>query len=150
MIKRSLYTPVFSPYTLIYSPDKILDAWDYIVRSSRSEVFLKKGVLKTCNKFTGERPCRSVISIMPNFIEITLWHGCSPVYLLHVFRAPFPKTTTGWLLLHCHHQKQPPDILCEEKVFLEILQNSNKTQKTSLNMHFFSLESRKILKLRFI
>ena len=32
-------------------------------RSSSSEVFLGKGVLKFCNKFTGEHPCRSVISI---------------------------------------------------------------------------------------
>ena len=31
-------------------------------RSSPPEVFLLKGVLKTCNKFIGEHPCRSVIS----------------------------------------------------------------------------------------
>ena len=34
-----------------------------------------------------------------NFIEITLWHGCSPVNLLHNFRTPFTKNTSGWLLL---------------------------------------------------
>ena len=28
-------------------------------RSSRPEVFLRKGVLKICHKFTGEHPCRS-------------------------------------------------------------------------------------------
>ena len=33
------------------------------IRSSRPEVFLGKGVLKICRKFTGEHPCRSVISI---------------------------------------------------------------------------------------
>ena len=32
-------------------------------RSSHPEVFLEKGVLKICSKFTGEHPCRSVISI---------------------------------------------------------------------------------------
>ena len=32
-------------------------------RSSRPEVFLVKGALKICRKFTGEHPCRSVISI---------------------------------------------------------------------------------------
>ena len=26
-----------------------------------------------------------------NFIEITLWHECSPINLLHIFRTPFPK-----------------------------------------------------------
>ena len=35
-----------------------------------------------------------------NFIEIALWHGCSPVNLLHIFRTPFPKNTSGWLLLN--------------------------------------------------
>ena len=72
-------------------------------RSSRPEVFLvKAGVLEISCKFTGEHPCRSVISIklLWNFIEIVLRHGCSAVYLLHIFRTPFPKTTSGWLLLN--------------------------------------------------
>ena len=34
-----------------------------------------------------------------NFIEIVLWHGCSPVNLLHIFRTPFSKNTSGGLLL---------------------------------------------------
>ena len=43
-------------------------------RSSPPEVFLGKGVLKICNKFTGEHPWQSVISIklQSNFFEITL------------------------------------------------------------------------------
>ena len=70
-------------------------------RSNSPEVFLGKGVLKTCSKFTGEHPCRSVISIklQSNFIEIALRHGCSPVNFLHIFRTPFPKNTSGGLLL---------------------------------------------------
>ena len=35
-----------------------------------------------------------------NFIEIALRHGCSPVHLLHIFRTPFPKNTSGRLLLN--------------------------------------------------
>ena len=64
-------------------------------------MFLEKGFLKICSRFTGENPCRSVISIklLCKFIEITHWHGCSPVNLLHIFRAPFTKNTSGWLLL---------------------------------------------------
>ena len=27
-------------------------------------------------------------------------HGCSPVNLLHIFRIPFPRNTSGWLLLN--------------------------------------------------
>ena len=64
-------------------------------------MFLGKGVLKIRSKFTGEHPCRSVISIklQSNFIEIALRHGYSPVNLLRVLRTPFPKNTSGRLLL---------------------------------------------------
>ena len=33
------------------------------IRNSHPEMFLVKGVLKICSKFTGEHPCRNVISI---------------------------------------------------------------------------------------
>ena len=54
------------------------------------ELFLENGVLKICSKFTGEHPCRSMISIklICNFIEITLRPARSPVNFLHIFRAP--------------------------------------------------------------
>ena len=72
-----------------------------ISKSSPSEVFLENGVLKICRKFTAEHPCRSATSIklLCNFIEIALQHGCYPVDLLHIFTAPFPKNTSGQLLL---------------------------------------------------
>ena len=38
-------------------------------------------------------------ALQSNFIEITLPHGCSPVNLLHIFRTPFLKNTSGRLLL---------------------------------------------------
>ena len=70
-------------------------------RSSRPEVFLEKGVMKICSRFTGEHPCRSVILIklQSNFIEIAFRRECSPAYLLHIFRTPFPKKTSGRLRL---------------------------------------------------
>ena len=73
----------------------------YACTSRPSEVFLRKGVLKKCSKFTGEHPCRSAISIklLSNFIEITLQHGCSPVNLLNIFKTSFLKNTYGGLLL---------------------------------------------------
>ena len=40
-----------------------------------------------------------------NFIEIVLWHGCSPVNLLHIFRTPFRKNTSEWLLLTYSNSK---------------------------------------------
>ena len=69
-------------------------------RSSRPEVFLGKGVLEICSKFTGEHPCRSAISIklLCNFIKMTLRHGCSPVNWLHIFRTQLFKRNSGWLL----------------------------------------------------
>ena len=69
-------------------------------RSSLPEVFLIKGVPKICSKFTGEHPYRSVISIklLCNFIEIALWHGCSPANLLDIFGAPFLGTPLGGCL----------------------------------------------------
>ena len=39
-------------------------------RSSHSEVFLGKGVLKICSTFTGEHPCRSAISIKLTKISV--------------------------------------------------------------------------------
>ena len=60
-----------------------------------------KSVLKIRIKFAREHPCRSAISIrlLYNFIETALQHGCSLVNLLHIFRIPFPKNTSGCLLL---------------------------------------------------
>ena len=46
--------------------------------------------------------------LQSNFIEITLWHGCFPVNLLHIFRTPFPKNTPGWLL---------PSLVLEQTLF---------------------------------
>ena len=78
-----------------------LKLWLRRFRSSRLEVFLEKYVLKICSKFTGEHPCRSLISIklLWNFIEITLRHECSPVNLLYIFGTLFPTNTSGRLLL---------------------------------------------------
>ena len=71
-------------------------------RSSPLKVFLGKGVLKICGKFTGEHPCRSVISIklLCNFVEIKPRYGCSPVNFMPIFRAPFSKNIYGGLLLY--------------------------------------------------
>ena len=66
-----------------------------------SRVFLRKGFLKICSKFTGEHPCRSAIllKLTSSFIEIGLRHGVSPVNLLHIFRITSPKNTSGRLPL---------------------------------------------------
>ena len=61
-----------------------------------------RGVLQErCPKFAEEHLCRSVIlmKVLCNFIDIALWHGCYHVNLLHSFRIPFFKNTSGRLLL---------------------------------------------------
>ena len=74
--------------------------WELDDMSSYAEVFFVKDVLKICSKFTGEHPRWNVISInfLYNFIEITLWHGCSLVNLLHIFRTSFSKNSSEELL----------------------------------------------------
>ena len=70
-------------------------------RSSRTVMLLRKDALKIYSKFTGEHPCWSAISIklQSKFIEIALWHGYSSANWLHIFRTPFPRNTSVWLLL---------------------------------------------------
>ena len=87
-------------------PDRIrfksfLNSVQIQCRSSHPEVFLGKLILTIRSKFTGENPCRSATSInlQSNFIEIALRHEVSPVNWLHIFRTPFPKNISGWLLL---------------------------------------------------
>ena len=47
--------------------------------------------------------CDFSLKLQSNFIEIALRYGCSPVNLLHIFRAPFLKNTSGGLLLKILH-----------------------------------------------
>ena len=81
-------------------------------RSSRLVVFLAKGILKTCSKFTGEHPRQSVISIklLCNFIEIALRHGWSPANLLHIFRTPFLRTPLDGCFYHFYQDYMVPRI----------------------------------------
>ena len=67
----------------------------------------RKSVPKICSKVTGERPCRSAVSmkLVCNFSEITLRRGCSPVNMLHIFRTPF-LNTSEWLFLYLTDQQK--------------------------------------------
>ena len=66
------------------------------------------GVPKICTKFTGKHLCGNMIStkLLCSFTEITLWHGCYPVKLLHIFRTPCYKNTFGRLLLELKARSQ--------------------------------------------
>ena len=100
-------------------------------------VFLGKGVVKIYSKFTREHLCRSVIC---SFIEIIVRYRYSPVNLLHIFRTPFPKITSGRLLLN--HNKYTKLILVlvlflifpSERMLQEEVQ-----ENFSLVLYFFPL-----------
>ena len=57
-----------------------------------------RGVLKKRCSETMQQIYRR-IPMLCNFIEITVWHGCSPVNLLHISKTPFYRNTSGELLL---------------------------------------------------
>ena len=66
--------------------------------------------------------------MVANFIEIALRHGCSPVNLLHIFRTPFPRNTSGSMLLQT-------DVLDYHSKYLKLL-------KVTLIVFYFSLFGR--------
>ena len=63
-------------------------------RSSRSEVFRKKGVLRNFSKFTGKHLCRPV-----TLFKKGLWHRCFPVNLAKFLRTSFFTNHLQWQLL---------------------------------------------------
>ena len=86
-----------------------------IYRSSPSEVFWEKAVLKVCSKFTGEHPCRSAFSIN----------------LLHIFRTSLLKNTSGWLLLHLPHYSSA--LVVDFKYFFYLVVNFSETKQAVIS-----------------
>ena len=84
-----------SDYSVYYI---LLHVLHCVFRSSPPDGLLVKDVPKICSKFILLRNCD--FNLQSNFIEITLRHGRSPVNLLHIFKTPFSKSTSGWLLLY--------------------------------------------------
>ena len=68
-ITCSFFREKFSKKDILTKYISILICWCW---SSHPEVFLGKGVLKICSKYT----------LLCNVFEI--WYGCSPVNLLHI------------------------------------------------------------------
>ena len=74
-------------------------------RSSRPEVFCKKGVLKNFAKFTEKHLCQSlffniVAGLRPaTILKKRLWHRCFPVNFVKFLRTSFFTEHLRWLLL---------------------------------------------------
>ena len=69
-----------------------------LLRSSRSEVFCKKGVVRNFEKFIGKHLCQSLLfnkvaGLRPaSLLKKRLWHWCFPVNFATFLRAPFHRT----------------------------------------------------------
>ena len=72
---------------------------------------MRNYVLIFMTKYLSVAMSKCDFKVLSIFIEITLWHGCSPVNLLHIFRTPFFKNTTGWLL-PCYASKSVCFLVC--------------------------------------
>ena len=109
----------FSKKNVLILPINTGEKYPNQQKQSSRESVLKKKRSEICSKFIGEHPCQSVILIklLFNFIEIALWHGCSSVVLLHIFRTSFHKNTSGELLLN---QVQFSDHLIWQNVLQQI------------------------------
>ena len=109
---------------------------------------LSRGVLKIYSEFKGEHPYQSesLIKLQSNFIETALRHGCSLVNLLHIFRTPLLKNTSGWLLLYILRKALDLDDLLENDIFKTEFKSWNCSKKLQigklrtqkyLSFHFF-------------
>ena len=78
----------------IFRNSSILD-----VCQSSEYAFQKQTSGDVLNNSCSENMQQIYRNLRSNFTEITLWHGCSPVNLLLIFRTPFFRNTSGWLLL---------------------------------------------------
>ena len=78
----------------------------YVFRSSRPEVFCKKGALRNFPKFTGKYLCQSlffkkVAGLMTaTFLKKGLWHKCVPASFLKISKNTFYIGHLWWLLLY--------------------------------------------------
>ena len=54
---------------------------------------------KSCSENVQQIYRRTPMMRWASLFEITLRHGCSPVNVLHIFRTPLPRNTSGWLFL---------------------------------------------------
>ena len=78
-------------------------------RSSRPEVFCKKGALRNFAKFTGKHLCQSLIFNkicwlrIANLLKMRLLHRCFPVNFAEFLRTPFFAEHLWWLLLSLNY-----------------------------------------------
>ena len=79
---------------------------DSLMRSSRPEVFYKKGVLRNFAKYTGKQLCQSLFFNkvadlrLATLLKKRLWHRCFPDNFAKFLRTFFLAEHLRWLLLY--------------------------------------------------
>ena len=90
-------------------------------RSSQAEVFLVKGVLKICSRFTGEHSCWSVISIT---LQSTHWNHTLVWLFFSKFAAYFQNT---FLWEHLWSAASAVNYFCKKNYIIDVWQSPEYT-----------------------
>ena len=107
--------------TLLHSKLKPSGIFYFWFRSSRSEVYCKKGVLKNFAKFTGKHLSQSlflnkVAGLRPaTLLKKRLWHRCFLVNFTKFLRTTFLTEHFRWLLLLIYSLKR--ELSCTWLIF---------------------------------
>ena len=115
-------------------------------RSSRLEVFCKKGVLRNFEKLTGKHLCLSLLfNKVAGLKTVTLlkkkfWYKCFPVNFSKFLKTPFITEHLRWLLL-----KTPVNqlILREELIDPQLYYRRTFSQEVFKHMCFKHFKARK-------
>ena len=75
----------------------LVELWNIYSRSSRPEVFCKKGVVRNFTKFIGKHLCQSLTPA--TLLKKRLWHRCFPVNFIKFLRTSICIEQLRWLLL---------------------------------------------------
>ena len=110
-------------------------------RSSRLEVFCRKGVLRNFEKFTGKHLCQSLLfNKVAGLRTVTLlkkrfWCRCFPVNFSKFLKTPFITEHLRWLLL-----KTPVNqlIFREELVDLQLYYSRTFSQEVFKHLRYIS------------
>ena len=114
-------------------------------RSSRPEVFFKKGLRRNFAKFTGKRLCLSfffnkVAGLRPaTFLKKRLCHRSCPVNFTKFLKAPFLKEHLWWLLL---------TVLKFTKQKQKQTRNKTTIKKTVMESRFYLKWSHQVLNIK--
>ena len=96
-----VFLPFVRRFLFLYFHSRILALTSpcFMIRSSRPEVFCKKGVLRNFPKFTGKHLCQSLFNKVAGLFKIRLWRRCFPVNFGKFLKTPSFIEHLWWLLM---------------------------------------------------